>query len=139
MTPELEVATLSGATRGEPGREVLYTSGATRGLGQSLELRFEDRGHPGRSVPAVLRSVVVATMLPFSGIDELIVRRRFDAASVTGYVIYVGEGHERLDEAPSIVAVWPDRHTLRFRSQRPARRLPPRMPFISSTSLADDE
>ena len=138
MMPELRFAELSASTRSNAGhREASYTSGATRALAGPADTLVVGARPTARHATAGWRSVVIATMLPFASIDDVIFRRRLDAATMSGYVIYLGEEHEL--EAPSVVAVWPDRQTFRFRVRRPARRLPPRLPFIGTASSAEDE
>lgn len=83
--------------------------------------------------------MLIATMLPFASVDDVLFRRRWDADTVGGYVLYIGEHAEEWLESPSIIAVWPQRHTYRFASRRPSRRVPARRPFISSASVDEQE
>ena len=133
--PILSTAT-SAELRAEP---TTSSSGATvfvpEGERESVTPTF--RGRVERWSP--LRSLFVSTMLPMISVDEIVFRRKYDADTVSSYVIYVGEEALEALGSPSIVVVWPSRHTFRFQSGRPARRLPPRLPFISSSSLPSKE
>lgn len=131
--------TLSGATRGDVGERVIPSaSGATRLLREPRDVlgRIQMTGWRPRSG---FKTALIATILPFAHVDEMLFRRRWEADTVSGYVVYVGAELAELVEIPSIIAVWPQRETFRFRSRRPKRRLAPREPFVSSADLLDDE
>ena len=134
-----EPRTWSGATGSELGIRVTFpASGATVFLPEAdtVYARPTSAGRPWR-VP--VRSIIIATVLPFAAVDEVVFRRRYEADSVSTHVLYLGEEALGAFESPSVLAVWPQRRTFHFRSGRPARRLPQRLPFIPTTSVVPNE
>lgn len=138
---EMSLYSTSASTRGEigDGTAVAFPSAATTLLRESREAPRGSApgGWPPRSTG--LKTMLVATMLPFASVDDVLFRRRWDADTVGGYVLYIGEHAEEWLESPWIIAVWPQRHTYRFASRRPSRRVPARRPFISSASVDEQE
>lgn len=87
-----------------------------------------------------LGAVAIATMLPFREIDDVLFsRRKFVAETVRSYVIYWDEEADDFTRSPSIIAVVPERGTLVFPSDRPLPILPPRLPFVSRSSLSAEQ
>ncbi len=127
----LAVSAPSASTRENFAGFSLSLSAATTGAEDVL----------GPTRPAGTRMVVrehlgllmIATMVPVAALDDLLFSRRWDAATTLNYVISASEGDWLRDEQPDILAVEPHRTTLKFRSGRRARRLPPRMPFVSGS------
>lgn len=131
----LTVAAPSGSTRGDFGGFTGSLSAATTGAEDVL----------GAAKPAARRTFVcrhvgplmIATTAPFVALDDLLFRGRRETATTLSYVIFATEDDWLVHEQPDILAIAPRRTTLKFRSGRRARRLPPRTPFVSVSDLDD--
>jgi len=134
-SPKTEFFDFSAATRAAIAEQIpLHVSSATMVLPEAESTgvvpditRSRARRYPG--------TVLYSAMLPLAVADDYAFRRRHDADTATAYVYFIGEWEPDLLESPSIIAVWPQRQTYRFSSDRPARRLPKRKPFISPSAL----
>jgi hypothetical protein len=116
------------------------SSGATTGM---TELQGGVRYRPSlfRSLPgqAAFQRVVLSAILPFVSVDEQIFRPSRDAFTVGASLYYFEQGDLDTAELPSIVAVYPNRQTFRFRGDRPARRLGLRVPFLPPIKTVAEE
>lgn len=74
-------------------------------------------------------------MLPLAMVDEYAFQRRRLPETASAYVYFIGELDLDLIESPTIIAVLPQRQTLRFGTDRPVRRLARRTPFIPPSAL----
>lgn len=104
------------------------------------------QGHQEQGRWPSLRTILIATMLPlgyFSAQEPFVRRRWLDTETVSNRVYLAGDflgiESEYVYESPSFVAISPQRRTIRFRSGRKLRRLPPRAPFVTPSALLDDE
>jgi len=129
ISSKLRFFGMSGATCAEAWDRITYTASGATMIAPETEPAYGQRTLAARRRSS-LRSIIVATMLPLRAFDELAFRRRHGYDNVNSYVYFLGEEESDLLESPAIVVVWPKRQTFRFRSGRPARRLPPRLPFI---------
>lgn len=130
----LTVSAPSGSTRGDPGSFPRSLSAATTGAEDVL----------GATRPAASLTFVcghfgplkIATIVPFPELDDLLFCPGRETATTVSYVISASEDWLPREQ-PDVLAVDPLRTTLKFRSGRRARRLPPRTPFVS-VSDSDD-
>lgn len=107
------------------------SSGATTGIGEfhtTTPHRSSLFGRFPRS--QAFRGIMLSTMLPLVSVDEQIFRPRRDAFTVGGYVYLIDQEVLDPSDFSSIIAVYPNRRTFRFRGGRPARRLGFRLPFM---------
>jgi hypothetical protein len=135
---KLQYFGVSGATFAEPWDKITYPASGATMVAPEAEPAYERRALTTRRRFS-LQSIIIATMLPLRAIDELAFQRRHDSEVVNSFVFYVEGEEPDLLESPSIVAVWPKRQTFLFRSGRPVRRLPPRLPFIPPGTIVEEE
>lgn len=128
----------SGATFVESWDRITYPASGATMVAPEAEPAYERRTLVARRRVS-LRSIIIATVLPLREIDEPAFQRRYDSEVVNQCVFYVEGEEPDIHESPSIVAVWPQRQTFLFRSGRPVRRLPPRLPFIPPDSIVKEE
>ena len=74
-------------------------------------------------------------MLPLVAVDDYVFQRSRLAETASAYVYFIGELDLDLIETPTVVAVWPQRQTLRFSPNRTVRRLFKRTPFIPPSAV----
>ncbi len=126
---------LSASTRGGFAEGVtLCTSGATTTLSETESAAASVRvvtPRYRRTFGSILRSA----MLPLVAFDDYVLQPGRLADTASAYVYFIGEWDLDLIESPTVAAVWPQRQTLRFGSNRPVRRLSKRTPFIPPSAV----
>lgn len=125
----------SGSTRGDFGDFPRALSAATTGAEDVLAAT---RPEARRTfVWEHFGPLMIATVVPFAALDDLLFRLRRETATTLSYVISASEEDWLLREQPDVLVVEPRRTTLKFRSGGRARRLPPRTPFVSVSDFDD--
>jgi hypothetical protein len=126
---------LSASTRGGLTEGIsLHSSGATTALSESESAAASAHVVAPRYRRS-LGSILCSAMLPLVAVDDYVFQRRRLAETASAYVYFIGEWDLDLIETPTVAAVWPQRQTLRFGTNRPVRRLSKRTPFIPPSAV----
>lgn len=112
----------------------LHTSGATMALSETESAAASVRVVTPR-YQRILGSILRSAMLPLVAVDDYALQRGRLAETASAYVYFIGEWDLDLTDTPTVAAVWPQRQTLRFGTNRSVRRLSKRTPFIPPSAI----